>query len=49
MGAVVIPLVVHGGRDAITPVENGTMLLDRLDTSVDTLIRGDSSHYPAYA
>ena len=37
-------LVVHGGRDAITPAENATMLLDKLDTEVETLIWDDSIH-----
>ncbi len=37
-------LVVHGGRDGITPAENATMLLEKLDTEVETLIWDDSIH-----
>ena len=37
-------LVIHGGRDAITPAENATMLLDKLDTVVETLMWDDSIH-----
>ena len=37
-------LVVHGGRDAITPAENAAMLLEKLDTEVETLIWDDSIH-----
>ena len=37
-------LVIHGGRDAITPAENATMLLAKLDTDVETLIWDDSIH-----
>ncbi len=37
-------LVVHGGRDAITPAENATLLLDKLDTEVETLMWDDSIH-----
>ena len=37
-------LVVHGGRDAITPAENATLLLDKLDTEIETLMWDDSLH-----
>ena len=37
-------MVVHGGLDAITPAENATMLLDKLETEVETLIWDDSIH-----
>ena len=37
-------LVVHGGRDTITPAENATLLLAKLNTEVETLIWEDSIH-----
>ena len=37
-------LVIHGGLDSITPAENATMLLDKLNTEVETLIWDDSIH-----
>jgi 2,6-dihydroxypseudooxynicotine hydrolase len=37
-------LVVHGGRDAITPMENATRLIEETSGPVETLIWEDSGH-----
>jgi len=37
-------LVVHGGRDTITPMENATRLVEETSGPVETLIWDDSGH-----